>query len=51
MGYSRDSVIRSVNSRFGEIFDTEWEEIDDVQLRKLTNSELVDLVKELWNYV
>ena len=51
MGYSRDYVIRSLNSKFGKIIDEEWEDIDDVQLRKLSHSDLIDIITQLWNYV
>jgi hypothetical protein len=51
MSYSRDSVIRSLNSQFGKIIDEEWEDIDDVQLRKLSHSDLINMVTQLWNYV
>jgi hypothetical protein len=51
MSYNRNNVLESINENFGNIIDLEWGEFDELELRKLSSEQLIELIFELNNYI
>jgi hypothetical protein len=51
MSCNREYVLKSINKKFDEIIDLEWEELKTEKMKKLSQSQLIELVNHLFFFI